>query len=168
MQKEPLPQIEKIIYVRGLMTFIFTHITNWYRRQPTEGKVSAIFMAGILIFVIGLAISGLIKRQQLQQSGVFYAARIDKISSSKSGSHYYISYNYGTQTYTGSFKPGFGFKPNREDAYIYIQFLPENPSVFQYLDEGEVLDSVLNKMPVSGWRSLPDVPRQYLLKGNYI
>lgn len=150
------------------MSFTITDIIQWYREQTLERKVSAVLLGAIILFALGLGVAGIIKRQQLKHNGVFYVARVYDITSSKNGEHYYIEYEYNQKRYTGSFKPHFLFKPNRVGAYIFIRLLPGNPAVHQYLDEGEVTDSLLHSLPKEGWKTLPDAPRQYLLDGNYI
>lgn len=143
-------------------------LTNWFTRLSTEKKVSAVLLAGIGIYLLSLLIFGVINNSRLAKNGVYYVARITKISSGKSGPHYYIEYNYHNKRYTDSFKPGFHFKPNRDGAYIFIKLLPNNPNVYQYLEEGEVSDSLLKYLPISGWKELPDGPRQYQLNGRYM
>ncbi|MEI6950836.1 hypothetical protein V9K67_26890 [Paraflavisolibacter sp. H34] len=124
-------------------------------------------MASILLFLLSSAVIGQVQKCQLR-NGVYYAARISKIASGKSGPHYYIEYIFNDKRYTGSFLPFFDYKPNREGAYIFIKLLPHNPAIHQHLDEGEVVDSLLKVMPVKGWKTLPNTPRQYLLNGHYI
>lgn len=150
------------------MSFTLTNISQWYRGQTLEKKVSTVLLAGVVLSLVGYAIYGQVERLLLKQKGVYYAARIYQISSGKSGPHYYIEYSYKQKTYKDGFLPSFNYKPNREGAYIFIKLLPENPSVYQYLDEGEVTDSLLRAMPKEGWKTLPDAPRQYLLDSNYI
>lgn len=151
-----------------MMAFTLTHITQWYSEQTMKRKVSAILFVGVVLFLISLAVYRQVEKLLLKEKGVYYAARIYQISSGKSGPHYYIEYSYKQKTYRDGFLPSFNYKPNREGAYIFIRLLPENPSVYQHLDEGEVTDSLLHTMPIEGWKTLPDAPRQYLLDNNFI
>ncbi|RYE52109.1 MAG: hypothetical protein EOP48_17155 [Sphingobacteriales bacterium] len=143
-------------------------LTNWFNKLSTDKKVSAVLLAGIGIYLLSLMMSGVINNSRLSKNGVYYVARITKISSGKSGPHYYIEYNYDNKRYADGFKPNFDFKPNREGAYIFIKLLPNNPNVFAYLEEGEVSDSLLKTLPISGWKELPEGPRHYLLNGRYM
>jgi hypothetical protein len=150
------------------MMFIIRRIKNWYNSQTKDGQISVWLLLGFVLVVIGYIEVKNIRLHKLKSKGVYYAARIYEISSSKNGAHYYFEYTYKGKRYTGDFKPDFHYQPDREGAYIYIQLLPDDPSVCKPLDEGEVLDNELKTMPAAGWRTLPDVPRQYLLEGNYI
>ena len=125
-------------------------------------------LAGIGIFVLTIVVSGLIQRYRLSRHGVYHVAKIQEIGSGKDGSKYRIEYYYNDKRFTGWFTPSFEFKPNREGAYIYIKLLPNAPDVHQHLEEGEVPDSIRMTLPKTGWQTLPDAPRQYLLNGRSI
>ncbi|RYE40529.1 MAG: hypothetical protein EOP48_24640 [Sphingobacteriales bacterium] len=141
-------------------------ITHWFSSLSTDKKVSVTLLVGVGIFVLTTIVSGLTQRYRLSEYGVYFVAKIYEISSSKDGAQYRIEYYYNNTRYTGGFKPSFDFKPNRVGAFIYIKLLPNDPEVHQYLEEGEVTDSIRMTLPRTGWRSLPDAPRQYLLNGH--
>jgi hypothetical protein len=127
----------------------------WFKKLPTEKKVSFIALTAFGLLVIFLTLSSFVRNSKLSHDGVYYVARIDKVASSKNGKRYYIEYLFNNVKYTGSFKPGLDFKPNKEGAFIFIKFLPENPKVHRYLDHGEVSDSLFKTLPPSGWKQLP-------------
>ncbi|RYY43345.1 MAG: hypothetical protein EOO06_19840 [Chitinophagaceae bacterium] len=143
-------------------------IINWFKSLPIDKKALTILVIGGGIYILTIIISGLVQKYQLSKHGVFYAAEIYEITSGKDGEIYSIQYKYRGVVYRGSFKPDFNFKPNRVGAYIFIKLLPNNPKIHQYLEKGEVTDSLLKVLPAQGWRYLPDVPRQYLLNGKYM
>lgn len=126
-----------------------------FKKLPTEKKISFIALAAFGMLVIFLSLSSFVRNNELSHKGIYYAARINKIASSKHGRRYYIEYLFNNVKYTGSFKPDLDFRPNREGAFIFIKFLPENPKVHRYLDNGEVSDSLLKALPSSGWKQLP-------------
>lgn len=143
-------------------------LTNKFKNLSTNNKVAVVLLISIGIYLALIALNGFLQGQQLKKNGVYFAAKIYNIESSKSGPHYYIEYHVKGKRYTGGFLPDFQYKPNRKGAYIFIKILPDRPEVYQYLENGEVTDSLLRTMPNTGWRSLPDVPKQYLVDGNYV
>jgi len=127
----------------------------WFKKLPTEKKLSFVVLTAFGLFVIVLTLSSFVRNNKLSHDGIYYAARIDKIASSKNGRRYYIEYSFNNVKYTGSFKPSLDFQPNKEGSFIFIKLLPENPKVHRYLDHGEVSAGLLKALPVSGWKELP-------------
>lgn len=127
-----------------------------YKTWSLEKKIAGVGLSLILFFLLGLFVSKQIGNRQLANNGRYFIAEIVKIGRAKNGAHYYIQYQYKGEVYKGSFKPDFGFVPNKVGAYIFIRFLPSNPEVYRYLDLGEVPDCLRLRLPKEGWSNIPN------------